>query len=108
MHRVPRCIHIVDYQSKRSKLVNIVIIDVKLNNTCKFIVFVTTTKKHFFHQSKTKMKHTTKALACTSIAKYSHNWKGPYNPYIYITLKFQKKIVAFHQFLLRICFKKML
>ncbi len=63
-------------------------------------------KKHFFHQSKMKMKHTTKALACTSIAKYSHKWKGPYNPYIYITLKFQKKFVAFHHFLLRICAKK--
>jgi hypothetical protein len=79
MHRVPRCIHTVDYQSKKSKLVNIVIIDVKLNNACKFIVFVTNAKKHFFHQSKVKMKHTTKALACTSIAKYSHKWKGPYN-----------------------------
>jgi hypothetical protein len=53
-----------------------------------------------------KMKHTTKALACTSIAKYFHKWKGPYNPYIYITLKFQKKFVAFHHFLLRICAKK--
>jgi hypothetical protein len=106
MHRVPICIHIVDYQSKTSKLVNIVIINVKLDNACKFIVFVTSTqKKHFFHQSKVKMKHTTKALACTSIAKYSHKWKGPYNPYIYIyiTLKFQEMFVAFHHIYKDLC-----
>ncbi len=103
MHRVPICIYIVDYQSKTSKLVNIVIINVKLDNACKFIVFVTTTKNIFFHQSQVKMKHTTKALACTSIAKYSHKWKGPYNPYIYMTLKFQEIFVAFHRIYEDLC-----